>query len=63
MRTQNKKNEDVKVQNDEKNLIDFFALLLKVDKRVNPHLYQKGLLNENVSLKSNYGEVRKIQSL
>lgn len=24
-----------------KNLVNFFSLLLKIDKRVNPHLYKK----------------------
>jgi len=27
---------------DRKNLLGFFALLLKVDRRVNPHLYKNG---------------------
>lgn len=35
------------IPDDKRNLVGFFALLIKVDKRVNPHLYQTNEIQEN----------------
>jgi hypothetical protein len=32
---------------DQRNFVGFFELLLKVDKRVNPHLYQSNEIQKN----------------
>ncbi len=36
-----KKNQEKLTPEDKRNLVGFFALLIKVDKRINPHLYKK----------------------
>ncbi len=38
---------DIHPEDEDTNLLGFFALLLKVDKRVNPHLYVKDIQTEN----------------
>jgi hypothetical protein len=49
LKSEEKKQKDREVEDYEarQNLLGFFSLLLKVDKRVNPHLYKKENNNKN----------------